>query len=339
MVETPLTYKNLTGHQKIAIFLLAVGEDAIQKIFAQMDDDEIREISIAMAGLGKVGSDVTQQVLEEFSKNLETPVTLMGSFEGTEKLLQKVLPASRQKEILDEIQGPAGRTMWDKLENVNEEVVATYLKNEYPQTVAVILSRLNPTFVAKVMAYLPKAFATDVIMRLMRLENVQKDVLESIEQTLRTDFMSSLTQSEAQDGPERVAEIFNNLDRGTENRLMTALFERNREVAEQVRSLMFTFEDLMRLDDQSIQMVLRHTERGQVALALKGASEQVKNAIMRNMSERARVMLAEDMEAMGAVRLRDVDKAQSDIVLKAKELAVQGDILIPGTQEVEEMVE
>ncbi len=339
MVETSLTYKNLTGHQKIAIFLLAVGEDTIQKIFAQMDDDEIREISIAMAGLGKVGADVTQQVLEEFSKNLESPVTLMGNFEGTEKLLQKVLPETRQKEILNEIEGPAGRTMWDKLENVNEEVVANYLKNEYPQTVAVILSRLNPSFVAKVMAYLPEAFATDVIMRLLRLENVQKDVLESIEQTLRTDFMSSLTQSEVQDGTERVAEIFNNLDRGTENRLMTALFERNREVAEQVRSMMFTFEDLTRLDDQSIQMILRQSERNDVALALKGASEQVKNAIMRNLSERARVMLSEDMEAMGAVRLRDVDKAQSDIVLKAKTMAVQGEIIIPGTQEVEEMIE
>ncbi len=339
MAETPLTYKTLTGHQKIAIFLLAVGEDAIQKIFSQMDDDEIREISIAMAGLGKVDKDVTEQVLEEFSQSLENPVTLMGSFEGTEKLLQKVLPEKRQKEILDEIRGPAGRTMWDKLENVNEEVVASYLKNEYPQTVAVILSRLKPAFVAKVMSFLPEAFATDVIMRLLRLENVQKEVLESIEQTLRTDFMSSLTQTEVQDGSDRVAEIFNNLDRGTENRLMTALFERNREVAEHIRSLMFTFEDLTRLDNQSIQMLLRHVERHQVALALKGSSEQVKNAILKNMSERARVMLNEDMEAMGAVRLRDVDKAQSDIVLKAKELAVQGDILIPGTQEVEEMIE
>ena len=292
-----------------------------------------------MAGLGKVDKDVTEQVLEEFSQSLENPVTLMGSFEGTEKLLQKVLPEKRQKEILDEIRGPAGRTMWDKLENVNEEVVASYLKNEYPQTVAVILSRLKPAFVAKVMSFLPEAFATDVIMRLLRLENVQKEVLESIEQTLRTDFMSSLTQTEVQDGSDRVAEIFNNLDRGTENRLMTALFERNREVAEHIRSLMFTFEDLTRLDNQSIQMLLRHVERHQVALALKGSSEQVKNAILKNMSERARVMLNEDMEAMGAVRLRDVDKAQSDIVLKAKELAVQGDILIPGTQEVEEMIE
>ncbi len=338
MTDT-LTYKNLTGHQKIAIFLLAMGEEVIQQIFAQMEDDEIREISIAMAGLGRVDSEVTEQVLEEFSKTLEMPVTVMGTFEGTEKLLQKVLPERRQKEILEEIQGPAGRTMWDKLENVNEEVVASYLKNEYPQTVAVILSRLHPSFVAKVMSYLPEAFATDVIMRLLRLDTVQKDVLESIEQTLRTDFMSSLTQSETQDGNERVAEIFNNLDRNTENRLMTALFERNREVAEQIRSLMFTFEDVVRLDDQSIQMILRHVDRSQIALALKGSSEQVKNAIMRNMSERARMILSEDMEAMGAVRLRDVDKAQSDIVTQAKELALKGEIIIPGSQEMEEMVE
>ena len=120
---------------------------------------------------------------------------------------------------------------------------------------------------------------------------------------------------------------------------MTALFERNREVAEQIRSLMFTFEDVVRLDDQSIQMILRHVDRSQIALALKGSSEQVKNAIMRNMSERARMILSEDMEAMGAVRLRDVDKAQSDIVTQAKELALKGEIIIPGSQEMEEMVE
>lgn len=337
MAET-LTFNALTGTQKAAIFLLAMGEKYIKKIFLQMDDEEVREISIAMASLGVIDAHLVEQVLKAFAQNMKAPSTLVGTFEGTEKLLAKVLPAARHKNILNEIRGPAGRTMWDKLENVNEEVLAHYLQNEYPQTVAVILSRLSSEHAAKVLAYLPENFVMDVIMRLLRLETVQKDVLDSIEQTLKTDFMTGLTNQDVQDSTVRVAEIFNHLDRTTENRLMTSLFERNREVAEHIRSLMFTFEDLVRLDDKTIQTVLRAVARGKVALALKGASEQVKTVIFRNMSERARVMLNEDIEALGAVRLRDVDAAQAEIVSLIKQMALRGDIEIPGTGDVEEMI-
>ncbi len=333
-----LTFNALTGAQKAAIFLLAMGETYIKKIFSQMDDEEVREISIAMASLGIIEAHLVEQVLKAFTQNMKAPSTLVGTFEGTEKLLAKVLPTARHKNILNEIRGPAGRTMWDKLENVNEEVLAHYLQNEYPQTVAVILSRLSAEHAAKVLAYLPENFVMDVIMRLLRLETVQKDVLDSIEQTLKTDFMTGLTNQDVQDSTVRVAEIFNHLDRTTENRLMTSLFERNREVAEHIRSLMFTFEDLVRLDDKTIQTVLRAVERSKVALALKGASEQVKSVIFKNMSERARVMLSEDIEALGAVRLRDVDAAQAEIVSLIKQMAMRGDIEIPGTGEVEEMI-
>lgn len=335
----PLTFNTLTGIQKTAIFLMAMGERYIQKVFAQMDDEEIREISIAMASLGLVEASLVDQVLKAFAENLSAPSTVMGTFEGTERLLSKVLPDARRQTILGDIRGPAGRTMWDKLENVNEEVLAQYLSHEYPQTVAVILSKLTPAHAAKVMAYLPENFVMDVIMRLLRLETVQKDILDGIEETLKTDFMTTLTNEETQDATERVAEIFNNLDRSTENRLMTGLFERNREVAEHIRSLMFTFEDIVRLDDQTIQVVIRSIERTRIALALKGASEQAKEMIYRNMSERARLMLSEDVAALGAVRLKDVDAAQSEIVSKIKEMAMKGEIQIPGTGETEEMVE
>ncbi|NCB09745.1 MAG: flagellar motor switch protein FliG, partial [Bacteroidia bacterium] len=323
-----LTYETLTGHQKIAVFLLAIGESFVKKIFEQLDDNEVREISIAMANLGVVDSVVTQRVLEDFSGSFEKPRSLSGGFERTEKLLQKVLPSLRQKNILDEMKGPAGRTVWDKLENVNADILAGYLKNEYPQTVAVILSRLKPAYVAEVLSFLPEDFTMDVIMRLLRLETVKRDVLKDIEQTLHDDFMNTLTQSDGKEGHERIADIFNCLDRKTENRLMTALFERNRDVAEQVRSMMFTFEDISALDAQSIQNVLRYVDRHKMAVALKGASDSVIDSFMNNLSPQAQLILKEDMEALGAVRLRDVDQAQSEVVAMTKELTLKGDVII-----------
>ena len=334
-----LTFNALTGAQKAAIFLLAMGETYIKKIFSQMDDEEVREISIAMASLGIIEAHLVEQVLKAFTQNMKAPSTLVGTFEGTEKLLAKVLPAARHKNILNEIRGPAGRTMWDKLENVNEEVLAHYLQNEYPQTVAVIISRLSAEHAAKVLAYLPENFVMAVIMRLLRLETVQKDVLDSIEQTLKTDFMTGLTNQDVQDSTVRVAEIFNHLDRTTENRLMTGLFERNREVAEHIRSLMFTFEDLIRLDDKTIQTVLRAVDRGKIALALKGASEQVKSVIFKNMSERAKQMLTDDMEYLGPVRAKEVQEAQTGIVNAIRNLEATGEITITRASVEDELIE
>lgn len=334
-----LTYETLTGRQKIAIFLLAIGESFVKKIFEQFDDNEVREVSITMANLGNVDSALTQKVLEDFLDSFDKPRSLSGGFKRTEKLLQKVLPGLRQKNILDEMKGPAGRTVWDKLENVNADVLAGYLKNEYPQTGAVILSRLNPAYVAKVISFLPEDFAMDIIMRLLRLEHVKKDVLQEVEQTLHDDFMNTLAQSDGKEGHERIADVFNYLDRKTENRLMTALFERNRDVAEQVRSMMFTFEDIALLDSSSIQNVLRAVERQKMAIALKGVSDSVVEAFMNNLSPQARLILTEDMEALEAVRLRDVDQAQSDVVVIAKDLALKGDVILSQGEDIEEMIE
>ncbi len=339
MNPRPLSFTNLTGVQKAAIFLMAMGEGVTKNIFAQMDDEEVRDISLAMAGLGMVDAHLVEQVLNEYATRLTAPASVMGTFEITEKFLSQVLPEQRRKEIIGEMQGPAGRTVWDKLQNVNEEVLADYLKNEYPQTVAVILARVSPEYAAKVLAFLPDNFVMDVVMRLLHLEKVQKEVLDEIEQTIKNDFMLNLTASDAQDGSERLAGIFNCLDRHTENRLMTGLFERNREVAENIRAQMFTFEDLMHLDGESLQKVLRAVDRQKIALALKGASETLKAIFLGNMSENAGLMLLEDMDALGAVRLKDVDAAQSVIVETAKKMAQNGEIEITSdSDEAEEMV-
>ena len=239
---------------------------------------------------------------------------------------------------MEEIRGPAGRTMWDKLGNVNEAVLANYLKNEYPQTVAVVLSKVKPDHAARVLGMLPENFAMEVIMRMLRMESVQKDVLDHVEKTLRTEFMTNLARTARRDAHEMMAEIFNNLDRNTESRFISALEERNRESADRIKGLMFTFDDLIRVDATGIQRLLRQVEKDVLATALKGASDEVKQLFFSNMAERASKMLREDIESMGAVRLKDVDEAQAKIVVAAKALADAGEIVISGQGEEDQLV-
>ena len=217
-------------------------------------------------------------------------------------------------------------------------MLANYFKNEYAQTVAVVLSKIKVDHAARVLALLPENFSMEVIMRMLRMESVQKEVLDGVEKTLRTEFMSNLARTNRRDSHELIADIFNNLDRNSESRFMSALEERNRESAERIKSLMFTFEDLVRLDAQGVQTLLRHVEKDKLALALKGASDPIKEMFFKNMSERAGKMLREDMEAMGPVRLREVDEAQSMIVTLAKELANSGQIVISEGREEDELI-
>ncbi|MEO5373490.1 MAG: flagellar motor switch protein FliG [Alphaproteobacteria bacterium] len=331
-------YRSLTGPEKAGILMLSLGDEYSTKLFSLMDDEEIKELSTVMASLGTISSTLVERLFVEFADQISSTGSLVGSYESTERLLQKSLPRDRVDLIMEEIRGPAGRTMWDKLGNVNEQVLANYLKNEYPQTVAVVLSKIKPDHGARVLALLPENFAMEVIMRMLRMESVQKDVLDGVEKTLRTEFMSNLARTQRRDAHEMMADIFNNLDRNTESRFMSALEERNRESAERIKALMFTFEDLVRIDSQGVQTLLRHVEKDKLGLALKGASDTVKDLFFKNMSERAGKMLKEDMDALGPVRLREVDEAQSAIVALAKELANSNQIVISEGREEDELI-
>ena len=331
-------YRNLNGMQKAAIFMLAVGNQHSAVLFEKMDDEEIRELSQAMSSLGSINSSVVERLFVEFADQLSSAGGLVGSMSSTERLLLSALPEDRVNMIMEEMRGPAGRTMWDKLGNVNEAVLANYLKNEYPQTVAVVLSKIRPDHASRVLAILPENFSMEVIMRMLRMEAVQKEILDHVERTLRSEFMTNLARTARRDSHEMMADIFNNLDRATENRFMTSLEERNREAAERIRQLMFTFDDLARVDAAGIQMLLRQVEKDQLGLALKGASDDVRELFFANMSERAGKMMQEDMEALGAVRLKDVDEAQAAIVSVAKALADSGEIVIAGNDEESELV-
>jgi len=327
-------YRALSGTEKAAIFLLSLHQDQAALLFERMDDEEIRELSASMSSLGNVHSSVIERLFVEFADKLSSAGGLVGSIDAAERLLNAALSGERVDAIMEEMRGPAGRTMWDKMGNVNEAVLANYLKNEYPQTVAVILSRIRPDHASRVLALLPENFAMEVIMRLLRMEAVQKDIVDHVERTLRNEFMTNLARTARRDSHELMADIFNSL----ENRFMTALEERNRESAERIKQLMFTFDDLIKVDPGGIQTLLRQVEKEQLALALKGASDEVKDLFFSNMSERAGKMMKEDMEAMGAVRLKDVDEAQSAIVQVAKNLADSGEIVIATGDEEGELV-
>ena len=321
-------YRSLTGPEKAAIFLMAIGEEHAAKLLSLMDDEEIKETSQVMANLGSVSANVVERLFVEFADMLSSTGSLMGSFDSTERFLSKVLGKERVDALMDDIRGPAGRTMWEKLGNVNEQVLANYLKNEYPQTVAVVLSKVRPDHAARVLSILPENLAMEVVMRMLRMESVQKEVLDELERTLRTEFMSNLSRGTRRDSHEMMAEIFNALDRNSEQRFMMALEERSRESAEKIKSLMFTFEDLAKLDPQGVQALLRSVEKDKLGLALKGASEGLRDLFFSNMSERAGKILREDMQSQGPVRVRDVDDAQLYMVNLAKELAAQGEIVI-----------
>ena len=330
--------QRLMGPEKAATFMLALGNEQSGKLFEMMDDEEIRELSQIMSGLGSVNANTIEQLFVAFADQITGGGSLVGSYDSTERLLYSSLPQDRVEQIMEEIRGPAGRTMWDKLDNVDEAVPANYFKNEYPQTVAVVMTKLRPEHAARVIASLPENFAMEVIMRMMRMESVQKEVLDNVEQTLRKEFMANLARSTRRDSHELMADIFNNLDRNAENRFMTGIEERNRESAERVKALMFTFDDLARIDGAGAQTLLREVEKDKLALALKGASNEVKELFLENLSKRAAKMMVEDMEAMGAVRLKDVDEAQSLIVSAAKVLADAGDINIFSGAEEDELV-
>ena len=327
----------LSGPEKAAVILLALGEEHTA-LWERLDDDEVKEISQAMATLGNVTAEAVEALLIEFVSGLSGSGSVMGSYEQTQRLLAAFLPKERVDGLMEEIRGPAGRTMWDKLGNVNEAVLANYLKNEYPQTVAVILSkgshrprRPRPDQPARGLR--PGMRAADAAHGAGSARNPGQDRGDAAH---RVHVQPARTSK--RDSHEMMADIFNSFDRQTEARFIGALEERNRESAERIRALMFVFEDLSKLDPGGVQTLLRGVDKDSLGLALKGASEGLREMFFSNMSERASKIMREDMESMGPVRLKDVDAAQMAMVQVAKDLAAKGDIMLAGQGVDDELI-
>ena len=336
--DGPTTLEAMTGPQRAAVILLILGEEHGRVIWQEFDDEEIRIITRAMAELGTVDADQVEKLMLDFVGRLSSAGAITGSFDRTISLLEKILPSDQVALIMEEIRGPAGRNMWQKLGNIDAVVLANFLKNEYPQTIAVILSRIRPDHSASVLRNLPNELSIEVVSRMLRMESVQKEALDHIENTLRTEFVSTLTQTRRRDPHEMMAEIFNGFDRQTEMRFLAALDATNQESAERIRALMFTFEDLGKLDSAGLQTLMRQVDKDMLARALKGANEELRTFFLGAMSQRAAKNLQDDMQSLGPLRLKEVDEAQMKMVTLAKDLAEKGEIIISKGNAEDELV-
>ena len=332
------TNSGLTGAQKAAIIMLSLSEDNATKLFSLMTEEEIKQISYAMSTLGTVRQETVEKLMMEFNNDIAGDVSLLGSLEGTEKLLEKILGKEKVQSIMEEISGPMGKNTWDKLAHVNEDTLSSYLKNEHPQTVALIVSKMTATQASKVLSIMPEDMSFDVMMRMLSIDAVKKEVLDNVERTLRIEFISNLSKTQKQDSNQMLAEIFKNFDRVNEAKYMSMLEEKAPEAADKIKSLMFTFDDLIKVTPQSIQVILRVIDKSKLAIALKGSSDAVKQLFINAMSQRAAKILQEEMEALGPVRIKDVDEAQSGIIKVVKDLATKGDVVIADGSSKDEFI-
>ncbi len=316
----------LSGPQRVAIILLSLSEENATKVFSMMTEDEIKDVSHAMSSLGSINPEVIEKLMNQLNSDLTGNTIFLGNLHTTEKLLEKVLDKDRVQVLMDEIRGPQGRNTWEKLGNVNEDILALYFRNEHPQTAALVLSKIAPDHAAKVLSNLPDSFAFEIIARILNLGNVKKEILERVEKILRAEFISSIGRTQKYDSFEMMAEIFNRLDRNSETKYMAMLETNLPEAASKIKDLMFTFDDLSRIDSRGIQRLLRDIEKSRLTIALKGSSDQVKKVFFSNMSQRAAKIIMEELDSLGPVRVRDVDSARAEIVNLAKALMDGGEI-------------
>jgi flagellar motor switch protein FliG len=328
----------LTGPQRAAVILLALGPEYGKPIWTSLDQDEIRVVTHAMVQLGSIEADTVEQLILDFVSSLSSIGAVSGTFDRTAQLLLQILPAKQVEALMEEIKGSASHSMWQRLAHIDPEILANYLRNEYPQTVAVILSRIRADHAARVLAILPDEFAIDVVNRMLKLENVQKEALAHIEETLKSEFVTTVSHTSRRNAHKAMAEVFNALDRHTEARFLSALDQMNRDAAKKIRALMFTFEDLAKLDPGSIQTLMRQVDRETLSRGLKGAPESIRSFFFSNMSSRAAKNLQDEMASLGPIRLKDADEAQNRMVNLAKEMADRGEILISKNRAEEELV-
>jgi flagellar motor switch protein FliG len=333
-----LSFSEMPGTQRAAALLLLLGEADGAPIWRMLEEDEVKKVSHAMVQLGSLEAEAVEHLIVDFVSRLSSSGGITSSFERTEALLLKIFPPEQVSVIMAEVKGASTRRVWASLTQIDPEILASFLRNEYPQTVAVILSRVRSDYAAKVLTILPEDFAIDVLNRMLRMETVQKEALRHIEEILRVEFVSTIAQTTRRDAHELLADVFNAFDRQTEIRFLTALDQANRGSAKKIRQLMFTFDDLMKLDAGSVQTLMRSVDRDVLARALKGASDPVRAYFFANMSSRSAKNMQNDMESLGPIRLKDVDEAQAKMTDLAKELAEKGEIMIAKNSAEEELV-
>jgi len=322
--------KGLKGREKAAVLLVSLGPEVASKIYKNLDESTIEMLTMEIAGLRKIQSSQREEVLREAQELLLAKEYMtQGGVDYAKKLLEASLGPERAQEILRRITASLQVRPFDFIRQTDPQQILAFVQNEHPQTIALIISYMEPKQAAQVMGGLPPNLQVEVAKRIASMERVTPEVLREVERVLERKVSTVLSQDfTIAGGLDALVAIINNADRATERNIMEKLEEEDPELAEEVKKRLFVFEDILGLDDRSLQRVLRDVDMKDVALALKGASEALREKFFKNLSKRAVEMLKEDMEYMGPVRVRDVEEAQQKIVNVIRALEEAGEIVI-----------
>ncbi len=321
---------DFNGLQKTAIVLLALGEKFTSEAFKRMERQEIMTVSKAMLETESVPREEVLAVLKEFNEALAYGAELLiGGPDTVKRLLTKTLDSETAKYIMDSLDLATGPTPFQELENVSPKILSQILRNEHPQTLALIIGHLHPDQAAELIQNLPSGVRAEVLMRLAKLEAVAEEMLMEVDKVLQSQLIAiGGKEGKKVGGVNAVAEILNAVDRATEEEVLSEIEEESTQMAEDIRNLMFVFEDIKTIDDRSIRELLKEVSNEDLTLSLKGASDALMDKFLSNLSERASAMIREDLEIMGPVKLADVEGAQQNIVKTVRRLEDEGKIAI-----------
>jgi flagellar motor switch protein FliG len=330
--KLPASASELSGLTKSAILLVSVGAERAAAVLKLMSPQAVEEVTRELASLGRVPPKLQAEVVAEFYDiSIASQYANEGNFEYAKQLLQSSLDSKSAERMLNQIQTQVQKTPFSFLQRAESENLLTFIQEEHPQTIALILCHLPHHKAAEIMGGLPMQKQVEVIKRVANMEQTNPEVIREVERGLESRLSSMLVQSmEKAGGVPTVAEILNLADRATEKAILEGLEAEDPDLVEQIRRLMFVFEDVGKVNDKGIQAVLKEVENSELALALKTASEDLKNKIFRNMSERAASMVKEDMQYMGPVKVSDVEAAQQRIVDIVRRLEEAGEVVIEG---------
>ena len=323
-------YKSLTGGQKAAIFLVALGSDVSSEVMKHLREDEVETLTFEIARLETVDADFKDQVLEEFQELMQAQNFITtGGIDYARELLEKSLGSQKAIDIINRLTSSLQVRPFDFIRRTDPAHLLNFVQQEYPQTIALILAYLEPQKAAVILQNLPADIQPEVSKRLATMDRTSPDVLREVERVLEKK-LSTLSSEDytAAGGVDSIVEILNLVDRSSEKAIIETLEEDDPELAEEIKKRMFVFEDIVMLDDRAIQKVLREVDQQELAKALKSVDSEVQDKIFRNMSKRAASMLKEDMEYMGPVRLKDVEESQQKIVSVIRRLEDSGEIVI-----------
>jgi flagellar motor switch protein FliG len=323
------------GRRKAAVLLVSLGSDRAAEIFKHLRDDEIESLSLEMATLQRIDQDITVSVIEEFAATVQAYDSLFsGGVEFAREVLERALGPERALEIIGRLSTVMEMRPFEFLRSTPPDQLVTFLRNEAPQTVALVVANLHTTLASQVLSNLPEAGQAEIALRIARMGETSPDVVKQVEQVMRKKLDSVVQQEfSVAGGVKSLADILNHADRSTERNVLDSLAETDEELAAEVRRLLFTFEDIVKLDDRSIQMILREADQKDLALALRGVSDEVKDRILGNMSERGAQMLTEEMEFQPPQRKRVVEEAQGRIVAIVRKLEEAGAVVLSQSED------